>query len=192
MIPLVVKSTDPLAVEKSINILKKGGVIVYPTDTLYGFGVDANNNYAIERINKIKNRHSPMSVIACKFEQAMSWTNIKEKDIEIAKRILDSSSTLILDAKKNIVSNKILGKNNTTLGVRIPKHKYCYDISKEYDKPITTTSVNRSGEQPLNDPKSISKIFGKSIDLLIDDGKIRKSRGSKIYELKGSQVVRIR
>ena len=185
MIPLVVKSTDPLAVEKSINILKKGGVIVYPTDTLYGFGVDANNNYAIERINKLKNRQSPMSVIACRFEQAMSWTNIKEKDIEIAKKILDSSSTLILDAKKNIVSNKILGKNNTTLGVRIPKHKYCYDISKDYDKPITTTSVNRNGEQPLNDPKSISKIFGESIDLLIDDGKIRKSAGSKIYELKG-------
>ena len=192
MIPLVVKSTDPLAIEKSINILKKGGVIVYPTDTLYGFGVDANNNYAVERINKLKNRHSPMSVIACRFEQAMSWTNIKEKDIEIAKKILNSSSTLILDAKKNIVSNKILGKNNTTLGVRIPKHKYCYDISKEYDKPITTTSVNRSGEQPLNDPKSISKIFGESIDLLIDDGKIKKSAGSKIYELKESQAIRIR
>ena len=192
MIPLVVKSTDPLAVEKSINILKKGGVIVYPTDTLYGFGVDADNNYAIERINKLKNRHSPMSVIAYRFEQAMSWTNIKEKDIEIAKKILNSSSTLILDAKKNIVSNKILGKNNTTLGVRIPKHKYCYDISKEYDKPITTTSVNRSGEQPLNDPKSISKIFGESIDLLIDDGKIKKSAGSKIYELKESQAIRIR
>ena len=107
MIPTIVKSTDPLAVEKSINILKKGGVIVYPTDTLYGFGVDANNNYAIERINKLKNRQSPMSVIACKFEQAMLWTNIKEKDIEIAKKILNSSSTLILDAKKNIVSNKI-------------------------------------------------------------------------------------
>ena len=192
MIPLVVKSTDPLAIEKSINILKKGGVIVYPTDTLYGFGVDANNNYAIERINKLKNRHSPMSVIACGFEQAMSWTNIKEKDIEIAKKILDSSSTLILDAKKNIVSNKILGKNNTTLGVRIPKHKYCYDISKDYDKPITTTSVNRNGEQPLNDPKSISKIFGKGIDLLIDGEKLRKSTGSKIYELKGSQAIRIR
>ena len=192
MIPLVVKSTDPLAIEKSINILKKGGVIVYPTDTLYGFGVDANNNYAIERINKLKNRHSPMSVIACRFKQAMSWTNIKEKDLEIAKKILDSSSTLILNAKKNIVSNKILGKNNTTLGVRIPKHKYCYDISKEYDKPITTTSVNRNGEQPLNDPKSISKLFGKSIDLLIDDGKIKRSAGSKIYELKGSQAVRIR
>ena len=192
MIPLVVKSTDPLSVEKSINILKKGGVIVYPTDTLYGFGVDANNNYAIERINKLKNRHSPMSVIACRFEQAMSWTNIKEKDIEIAKKILNSSSTLILDAKKNIVSNKILGKNNTTLGVRIPKHKYCYDISKDYDKPITTTSVNRSGEQPLNDPKSISKIFGEGIDLLIDGGKLRKSVGSKIYELKGSQAIRIR
>ena len=192
MIPLVVKSTDPLAVEKSINILKKGGVIVYPTDTLYGFGVDANNNYAIERINKLKNRHSPMSVIACRFEQAMSWTNIKEKDIKIAKKILNSSSTLILDAKKNIVSNKILGKNNTTLGVRIPKHKYCYDISKDYDKPITTTSVNRNGEQPLNDPKSISKIFGEGIDLLIDGGKLRKSTGSRIYELKGSQAIRIR
>ena len=177
---------------RSINILKKGGVIVYPTDTLYGFGVDANNNYAIERINKLKNRHSPMSVIACRFEQAMSWTNIKEKDIEIAKKILNSSSTLILDAKKNIVSNKILGKNNITLGVRIPKHKFCYDISKEYDKPITTTSVNRRGEQPLNDPKSISRIFGEGIDLLIDGGKLRKSVGSKIYELKGSQAIRIR
>ena len=192
MIPTIVKSTNPSAIEKSINILKKGGVIVYPTDTLYGFGVDANNNYAIERINKLKNRQSPMSVIACKFEQAMLWTNIKEKDIEIAKKILKWSSTLILDAKKNIVSNKILGKNNTTLGVRIPKHKYCYDISKEYDKPITTTSVNRSGEQPLNDPKSIYKIFGESIDLLIDDGKIKKSAGSKIYELKESQAIRIR
>ena len=192
MIPLIVKSTDPQAVKKSINILKKGGVIVYPTDTLYGFGVDANNNYAIERINKLKNRQSPMSVIACRFEQAMSWTNIKEKDIEIAKKILNSSSTLILDAKKNIVSNKILGKNNTTLGVRIPKHKYCYDISKDYDKPITTTSVNRNGEQPLNDPKSISKIFGEGIDLLIDGGKLRKSTGSRIYELKGSQAIRIR
>ena len=192
MIPLVIKSTDPSAIEKSINILKKGGVIVYPTDTLYGFGVDANNNYAIERINKLKNRHSPMSVIACRFEQAISWTNIKEKDIEIAKKILNSSSTLILDAKKNIVSNKILGKNNTTLGVRIPKHKYCYDISKDYDKPITTTSVNRNGEQPLNDPKSISKIFGEGIDLLIDGGKLRKSTGSRIYELKGSQAIRIR
>ena len=192
MIPNIVKSKDPLAVERSINILKKGGVIVYPTDTLYGFGVDANNNYAIERINKLKSRHSPMIVIACRFEQAMSWTIIKEKDIEIAKKILNSSSTLILDAKKNIVSNKILGKNNTTLGVRIPKHKYCYDISKEYDKPITTTSVNRSGEQPLNDPKLISKIFGESIDLLIDDGKIKKSAGSKIYELKESQAIRIR
>jgi len=192
MIPLVVKSTDPLAVEKSIDILNKGGVIVYPTDTLYGFGVDANNNYAIGRINKLKNRQSPMSVISYVFEQAMSWTNIKEKDKEIAKKILDSSSTLILDAKKNIVSSKILGKNNTTLGVRIPKHKYCYDISKEYDKPITTTSVNRNGEQPLNDPKSISKIFGENIDLLIDDGKIKKSAGSKIYELKRSQPIRIR
>ena len=192
MIPLVVKSTDPSAVEKSINILKKGGVIVYPTDTLYGFGVDANNNSAIERINKLKNRQSPMSVIACRFEQAMSWTNIKEKDIEIAKKILNSSSTLILNAKKNIVSNKILGKNNTTLGVRIPKHKYCYDISKKYNNPITTTSVNRSGKQPLNDPISISKIFGEGIDLLIDGGKLRKSRGSNIYELKRSQAIQIR
>ena len=192
MIPLVVKSTDPLAVEKSINILNKGGVIVYPTDTLYGFGVDANNNYALERINKLKNRQSPMSVIACRFEQAMSWTNIKEKDIEIAKKILNSSSTLILNAKKNIVSNKILGKNNTTLGVRIPKHKYCYDISKKYNNPITTTSVNRSGKQPLNDPISISKIFGEGIDLLIDGGKLRKSRGSNIYELKRSQAIQIR
>ena len=76
--------------------------------------------------------------------------------------------------------------------MRIPKHKFCYDISKEYDKPITTTSVNRSGEQPLNDPKSISKIFGDSIDLLIDGGRIRKSRGSKIDELKESQPIRIR
>ena len=106
MIPTIVKSIDPLAVEKSINILKKGGVIVYPTDTLYGFGVDANNNYAIDRINKLKNRHSPMSVIACRFKQAMSWTNIKEKDIEIAKKILNSSSTLILDAKKILFQTK--------------------------------------------------------------------------------------
>ena len=77
---LSIDNTDILV--ESAEVLDRGGIIVYPTDTLYGFGVDARNKDAIDKINKIKGRNSPMSVIAANFEQLLSWTIVS--DIELS------------------------------------------------------------------------------------------------------------
>ena len=69
--------------DASAEVLGHGGIIIYPTDTLYGFGVDARNKDAIDKINKIKGRNSPMSVIAADFEQLLSWTLISDVEIDL-------------------------------------------------------------------------------------------------------------
>jgi tRNA threonylcarbamoyl adenosine modification protein (Sua5/YciO/YrdC/YwlC family) len=181
----------PQVVNYAVNILKKGGVIVYPTDTLYGFGADATDDGAIDKINRIKGRSGPMSVIAANNNMAVDWMNITCEQLKITKPYLGGSQTLIVPVKDNIVSSKILGEKNT-LGVRIPKNTFCNDLSLQFDKPIISTSVNRTNEQPMNDPIKIESKFSSEINLLIDAGTLPKSKGSTIYQLKENKIIILR
>ena len=79
-----------------------------------------------------------------------------------------------------------------TLGIRLPDHSFASNLCKLIDGPITTTSVNRSGEIPLNDPNEIFKVFNGEFDLLIDDGKINHTKGSTIYKLENYKLNTIR
>ena len=103
---------------------------------------------------------------------------------------LSISDTVIIPIKKNIVSNLILGKNNS-LGVRIPNHKFCAKLTKQYPNPITTTSVNRTGKKPFTNPSLIKKHFINEIEIIIEDGIINK-KGSKIYIFKENKFILIR
>ena len=93
--------------------------------------------------------------------------------------------------KQNIVSEKVLGPNNT-LGIRIPNNEFCNEISSKFSKPITTTSVNRTDENPLNNPELISNEFDTEIDLLIDSGTLPTSKGSTIYQFKDDKISILR
>ena len=187
----VISIDHPQVVNYAVNILKKGGVIVYPTDTLYGFGADATDDGAIDKINRIKGRSGPMSVIAANNNMAVDWMNITCEQLEITKPHLGGSQTLIVPVKDNLVSSKILGEKNT-LGVRIPKNTFCNDLSLQFDKPIISTSVNRTNEQPMNDPIKIESEFSSEINLLIDAGTLPKSKGSTIYQLKENKIIILR
>ena len=92
---------------------------------------------------------------------------------------LDAQNTIIYPVKKNIVHKKIMGPNHT-LGIRIPGHPFCKLIANSCTLPITTTSVNRTGEPPRNNVKEILNSFPKEIDLIIEDGDLVNS-ASKIY-----------
>lgn len=181
----------PEAVSETIEILNTGGVIVYPTDTLYGFGVDATNEIAIDKLNKIKGRVAPLSVMASDSETAISWMNISANQIDMVPFYLGGAKTLIVPVKRNIVYSKVLGENNT-LGIRIPNYEFCNNISAVFGRPITSTSVNRTNENPLNDPEQILIKFGNEIDLIVDGGTLPKSKGSTIYQLKNDEVVILR
>ena len=178
------------AVELACSVLKNGGVIVYPTDTLYGFGCDAKNESAIEKINAIKGRKAPMSVLAPNREIAAKWMNISQNDKNIVLEKLGGSTTIIVPVKVGITSPSITG-DKQTLGVRIPDHNFCQKLSEAYPNPITTTSVNRTRQEPLTNPEKILSEFPREIDLIIEDGIIEGS-GSTIYNFQDRELNIIR
>ncbi len=181
----------PKVVKYAINILGKGGVIIYPTDTLYGFGADATNDKAVDKINRIKGRSGALSVMAANTQWAIRWMDITSEQIEIVKPYLGGTQTLIIPVKDDIVSTKILGKDNT-LGIRIPDNNFCNELSFQFGKPIISTSVNRTGEQPMNDPVQIASLFSSEVNLLIDAGTLPESKGSTIYQLKDNNITILR
>ena len=178
------------AVELACSVLKNGGVIVYPTDTLYGFGCDAKNESAIKKINTIKGRKTPMSVLAPNKEIAAKWMNIPNHDKNIVLEKLGGSTTIIVPVNDGITSPSITGDNDT-LGLRVPDHKFCQKLSEAYPNPITTTSVNRTRQEPLTNPENILSEFSREIDLIIEDGIIEGS-GSTIYNFQDRKLNIIR
>ncbi len=182
------KETD--SVSLACAILDKGGIIVYPTDTVYGFGCDATNEHAIKKINLIKGRQTPISVIAPSEANIKNWFNVKKRHKNKILKRLFSSDTHIIPIKNNIVSKLILG-NDKSLGIRKPNHPFCIQLSTNYPNPITTTSVNRTGETPLKDPKLIYNKFKGEIDLIIEGG-ILDNKGSKIYKYDKGKFICLR
>ena len=185
----IINWEDNNSISISCSILKKGGVIVYPTDTLYGLGCDATNEKAIKKINSIKKREMPISVIANSTSMVSNWIRDQKNKKHILQKT-STSHTVIIPIKKNIVSNLILGDNNS-LGIRIPNHKFCTNLTAKYPNPITTTSVNRTGGKPFTNPKLIKKYFKNEIDIIIEDG-IIDNKGSKVYLFKENKLFLIR
>ena len=181
---------DKNVLKKTCSILEAGGIIAYPTDTIYGLGCDACNDGAIQKINSIKQREAPMSVLCPDLETGSLWMNLPDHEKTNAKDRMMTATTIIVPVKDHIASRLVMGDGNT-LGIRIPDHTFCIDLAKNYPNPITTTSVNRSGHNPHTDPDIIEIEFSNEIDLCIDDG-IIKGRGSTIYKFNNGdwQVLR--
>ena len=173
------------------KVILDGGIIVYPTDTLYGFGVDARNKLAISKLNQIKGRKSPMSVIMHDKNMVFSCIDIPKKHHDKINKYLEGKSTIILKVKSGVVHPDILGINKS-LGIRIPDHNFGPRLCKILGFPITTTSVNRTGDTPLNDPNKIIKAFYGEFDLLIDDGIMENVSGSTIYKYDNSKIKVLR
>jgi len=178
------------AITQAYDVLEKGGIIAYPTDTLYGLGCNSKNEIAIKKLNKIKNRSGPMSVIAPNKKTAISWMVIKNNQKYIIEDKLKNGNTIIIPVKKNICSSLITGNHNS-LGIRIPKNSFCKKLSNLFPNPITSTSVNRTGKIPLTNSNDIYREFYEEIDLIIDNGVI-DGIGSKIFLFKNGSWEQLR
>ena len=186
-----VNSNSKKSILNAAEVILNGGIIVYPTDTLYGFGVDANNISAINKLNKLKGREGPISVVMQDINTIISCAKIDDVEAEIIRKNLIGYTTIILPVKSGTVYKSLMGEGET-LGIRLPDHSFATNLCKLIGGPITTTSVNRSGEIPLNDPNEIFKVFNGEFDLLIDDGKINHTKGSTIYKLENYKLNTIR
>ena len=185
-----IPSDREFAVERACHHLLQGSIIVYPTDTIYGFGCDSKNEKAIRNLNLIKGRKGPMSVLSPSTSIATEWMDIDNTKKIKAKSMLGGRTTVICPVKSNIVSSMILGMESS-LGIRVPDHKFCNSLSKAYNNPIITTSVNLSGVRPYSDPDDIEKKFGRNISLLVDEGEIN-GISSEIYFLSNGKWEKLR
>jgi tRNA threonylcarbamoyl adenosine modification protein (Sua5/YciO/YrdC/YwlC family) len=181
---------DNRALQQAKKIIFEGGIIAYPTDTLYGFGVDATNENSINQLNKLKNRKGPISVIAPDKNVVSTWIDIPANEKDKALENLTPHRTIIYPVRKEVVNSLILGPN-CTLGIRIPAHPFCISLAKQCNVPITTTSVNRKGEFPKSNTNEILESFGNSIDLIIDDGKL-SGPASSIYKYQSGSLNKLR
>lgn len=178
------------AIQLAIEFLSKGKIIVYPTDTIYGFGCDATDYEAITKLNNLKGRQSPISIIAPDKKTAVNWFNIRKKEKKKLLKTFENGSTIIAPIKNKLVHNKIKGKNNS-VGIRVPNYPFCVSLSKSFEKPITTTSVNKTGSEPHVNPDLIEEEFGREVPLLIDAG-ILNNQPSSIFKFELDRLVSIR
>jgi L-threonylcarbamoyladenylate synthase len=167
------------------NILRNGGVVICPTDTVYGFLADAANKIAVKKIFKFKKRpkSKPLAVFIKDIKMAKELAEINKEQEKELKKHWPGKFTFILKAKKG-----------RTIGLRVPKNKLIIDIIKKIG-PLAQTSVNISGQPELNKISDIVKTFEKSKtqpDLIIDGGSLPKRKPSTIIDLTKNNIKIIR
>ncbi|MDO9399461.1 MAG: L-threonylcarbamoyladenylate synthase [bacterium] len=185
-------------IQKAIEILKNGGIIIYPTDTCYGIGVDATNKEAIKKLINLKGRDfkKPISIIVKNFKMAQEIGEFNSQAKKLFKKYLPGPLTLIVKKKKGIYQlPNILTAKKRKIGIRMPDNKISLELVKKFNKPITTTSANISGEPECYSKQEILKQFKKNIkdiDLILDIGKLQKNKPSTIIEIIGNKLKILR
>lgn len=175
-------------IKKARQIIKRGGVIIYPTDTLYGLGADIFNLEAIKKVFAIKGRNfkKPISVLVSDFKEIKKIAILNKEQEKIVQGLLPGPFTLILKKKKCVPD--LLTAGSQKIGVRIPDSRICRILAKNL--PITATSANISGQKPSLNIKKIAKIFaskiyskrGRGVDLLLV-GKNLSGKPSTVIDL---------
>lgn len=167
------------------RILSLGGVILYPTDTLYGLGVDALNTEAVQRLRQVKAREGkkPISVVVRNHEEAEKHVEISGEAKALMERHLPGALTLVVPAKGHIPDSVLL---NGALGVRIPDDAVALALAHAFPNPITATSANISGYRTAHTVEDILQELGRHaehIDLVIDDGPRESPHPSTVVTL---------
>ena len=176
-------------INSAIKTLDTGNILIYPTDTLYGLGADATNTSAIEKINKLKKRKTPLSIMISSLNEIEKYAIINPDIKKELKIIFPGPFTALLQSKKTDLSYLVQNQSDK-IGIRIPNHPFCLDLLNEYKKPIITTSVNTHGEKPLNSINEIEKKFSK-INIYYQNNNL-DSKGSTIIDFTKKPPVIIR
>ena len=183
------ENPDMDLIGEAIEIMAGGGVILYPTDTVYGLGANIFNNDAVERIYEIKKRDQskPLSVLVQNTESLELIADLNRSSREIINKWLPGPFTFILN-KKNVVSPYVSASSK--VGVRIPDYKIARALASLF--PITTTSANLTNECTLSNPQDILKQIGNDIDLVIDVGDLGDAKPSTVIDLSSSKPTLVR
>ena len=178
------------AAKKAASVLAKGGIIVYPTDTIYGLGVNAVDRKAIQRLKELKGREQkkPISVLVPSIESLARYGEVNPKAQELAERFLPGALTIVVPATNLLPEDiQLCG----SVGLRIPNDPFCLALSASFSTPVTATSANRSGQPTPTTAHGVIQQFGPlahHIDLVIDGGERAGGLPSTVVSCVGEDV----
>lgn len=178
-------------INKAVEILRNGGVIIYPTDTVYGIGCDIFNKDALERIFAIKNDNNSklFSFICSDLKDISRYAKVSDYAYRMMKHLLPGPYTFILPAAK-LVPKKLWSKRKT-VGIRVPSHAVTLRLVMELGHPIISTSTTNRKGAILVDPFEIKNIFNPLVDLMLASGSISGQPSSVIdLSLDGPEIIR--
>ncbi len=174
---------------KLAKAVREGGILVYPTDTIYGIGCNAEKTKSVEKIVRAKGRdpEKPFSVIAPSIQWIAENTVITSSNLKFVSSLFPGPYTVVLKARVKIPY--VVSKEGK-MGVRIPKNEFC-DFIRSQGFPFVTTSVNLSNEQPVYSVKDIPERIKQITDYAIDAGEIRGG-GSRVFDISGGELEILR
>jgi len=175
----------------ALEVLKAGEIIVYPTDTLYGFGVDASNDSAIKKLNKLKNRSLPLSIMISKIDDIAKYGYISDSANKQISKILPGPYTILLKSKNNKKISSLVQAGSKLIGMRFVNIDFCNKLIDELGSPIITTSINKHGMESMSNIDEIINAFP-SIKTFYDKKNLI-SKGSTIIDFSTmpEKVIRI-
>lgn len=181
-------------------------IILYPTDTLYGLGVDATDSEAVSRLIALKGRDEgkPISIVVDSLEMAQEYVVVTPLALRLAEKFLPGPLTLVFEAKcatprcctkhSTCLVSGVVGSDGS-VGVRIPNHRVPLELVRRLQVPLTATSANVSGMPTERSVKGILEQFGDKaswIDEVIDGGEFPESPGSTVVDARGEEPIIIR
>jgi L-threonylcarbamoyladenylate synthase len=182
--------------KETAEVIKRGGLVIFPSDTVYGLLVDPTNKVAVEKLLGFKDRWTgkAISVAVSDIKMAMRYVILDENGKNIYTNLLPGPFTIINKGKHKTV--KGVEAENGTLGVRIPNFKAILDLVKILNKPVTVTSANLAGRKPNYSVESFLKQLSKKkkemIDLIVDGGKLPKNKPSTVIDVTQSEIKVLR
>ena len=175
---------DPKLIERAATLIKAGGVIVYPTETLYGIGADAGNADALRRVYNIKGREGakPLLIIVDTFERMKPFVRqVTPEARSLMNLFWPGPLTLVFRASSSVSVELTAGTG--TIGARVPSSDFCRALVRASGRPITSTSANRAGNPTPNNIEEIRTAFSEGIDLFIDAGVLSASAPSTVVDV---------
>lgn len=178
---------DKKVIREAIKVLADGGVILYPTDTVYGLGANIFDRKAVKRVFNIKQRSylKPLSLLVSSTDAIPLVSRVSINQLNTINKYLPGPYTFIL--KKSGIVPLYLTSGSSSVGVRVPKSEIACSLASVF--PITTTSANLSNKETLDTPEEILKQLNCEVDLVIDAGSLNSRNPSTIIDLTSDKPV---
>lgn len=180
-------------IDEIAEVLRKGGVIVYPTETFYGLGANGLSSRAIQKVYRLKKRapRKPLSVLISDLSMLRRISSkVPERFLQVISEFWPGPLTLIFKASP-AVPKELLGPKGT-IGVRLTGHEWVRSLVRQADFPITATSANISGDKAISEPEKARELFNGLVDLIVDGGTTKAGFPSTVVDVSGKKPRIIR